>query len=301
VVGEGRDGYDGLTVRVKDPTRRRILQGAGLAALAACSRSGSRGVQAVVAPATGIRYSPEAPVVMVGAHCDDVPLECWHVLANVRPIKVVILFMAVPPEGTQATDERMGAYDAAAYIRTRHAEEREVLARIGIEPIFLSGLDLPYRNGDVPSLGPLAGELARAMPEASLLVAPLGIGLRVRVGTPHYSHVDHKFARDVADSFPAIPKVYYGEVYGLSKSSPDYHELAELTRAYAHWRVELHTLSPDELRAKQQAFHSYRTQIEPMLHAVPDYEQPTVIGSELLCDPSGGAGLALLAARGRRS
>jgi LmbE family N-acetylglucosaminyl deacetylase len=281
---------------MKGSTRRQLLQWSGLAALAACTR------RAVVAPAAtgGIRYNPDAPVVMIGAHCDDVPLECWHVVASVRPIKVVILFMAVPPEGTQASDERMGTYDAAAYIRTRQAEEREVLARVGVEPIFLSGLDMPYRGGDVPSLGPLAGELARAIPEASLLVAPLGIGVRVRIGTPTYSHVDHKLARDVADSFPAIPKVYYGEVYGLSKSSPDYNELAALTRAYAHWRVDQRTLSPDELRAKEQAFRSYRTQIEPLLHAVPDYLTPSVYGTELLCDPSGGAGLALLAAHGRR-
>jgi LmbE family N-acetylglucosaminyl deacetylase len=291
--------------RAKYPTRRQLLQGAGIAALASCTRStSSGGTTAIAAPSQatgGIRYRADAPVVMIGAHCDDVPLECWHVVASVKPIKVVILFMAVPPEGTKATDERMGTYDAAEYMRTRQAEEREVLARIGVEPIFLSGLDMPYRHDEVPSLGPLAGELARAVPEASLLMAPLGIGLRVRVGTPHYSHVDHKFARDVADSFPAIPKVYYGEVYGLSKNTPDYNELAELTRAYAHWRVEQRSLTPDELRAKEQAFHSYKTQIEPLLHAVPDYLKPSVYGTELLCDPAGGPGLAHLAAHGRRA
>jgi LmbE family N-acetylglucosaminyl deacetylase len=233
----------------------------------------------------GIRYDPAAPTLFLSAHCDDAPVEAWHLLSTAKPVRLAIAFMGVPPEGTVGHDETRGDYDAAAYIRQRQAEERAAVAPLGIDPIFLSGLDMPYRDGAVPSLGALAAELAHRVQAASRIVCPLGIGIRFRVGTPTYSHVDHKLARDIADSFPAIPKVYFGEVYAVSQKTPDYDELEALCRAYPHWRVERVTLTPAELRAKETAFRKYETQIAPMLSAIPDLLQPTIIGTEIYCYP----------------
>jgi hypothetical protein len=146
---------------------------------------------------------------------------------------------------------------------------------------------MPYRTGKVPSLGALATELAALVPEASRIVCPLGIGIRYRVGTPTYSHVDHKLARDIADSFASIPKVYFGEVYAVSEKTPDYNELEALVRAYPGWRVERVTLSPQELAAKRAAFDKYVTQREPMLSAIPDLLEPSILGTEIYCYPGG--------------
>jgi len=195
--------------------------------------------------------------------------------------------MGVPPDGTIGHDDQRGDYDAVAYMRQRQAEERAAVAPLGIEPLFLSGLDMPYRNGAVPSLGALAAELAQAIPAASRIVCPLGIGIRFRVGTPTYSHVDHKLARDIADSFPAIPKVYYGENYAVSSKTSDYDELEALVREYPHWRVERVTLTSDEIAAKRIAFDKYATQVGPILSAIPDMLSPPLFGTEIYCYPSG--------------
>jgi LmbE family N-acetylglucosaminyl deacetylase len=273
-------------------SRRRLLQGSlaslGSGLVASCTR-GAAG-PACPTPTTsprGIRYRADAPTLVLSAHCDDAAVEAWHLISTTRPIKLAVAFMAVPPEGTQAVDDKRGPYDAAAYIRERQAEERAALAPLGIDPIFLSGLDMPYRNGAVPSLGALATELAARVPEASQIVCPLGIGIRFRIGTPTYSHVDHKLARDIADSFPAIPKVYFGEVYGVSEHAPDYAQLEAEVRSYAHWRVEKVSLDAAALAAKERAFRTYKTQVGPMLSALPDLLQPSLIGTELYCYPAG--------------
>jgi LmbE family N-acetylglucosaminyl deacetylase len=276
-------------------SRRRLLQGAaasiGSGLVASCTprAPGPTGPCAASPPRNGrgIQYRADAPTLVLSAHCDDAAVEAWHLLSTTRPIKLAVAFMAVPPEGTVGVDDKRGSYDAAAYIRERQAEERAALAPLGIEPIFLPGLDMPYRDGKVPSLGALATDLAQLVPEASQIVCPLGIGIRFRIGTPTYSHVDHKLARDIADSFPAIPKVYFGEVYAVSEHASDYAQLEAEVRSYAHWRVEKVTLDAAALKAKEAAFRAYRTQIEPMLSALPDLLQPSLLGTEIYCYPGG--------------
>jgi LmbE family N-acetylglucosaminyl deacetylase len=274
--------------------RRDFLQGAAASSLlAACARRVAAPCATAPAPAMsaapsrGIRFDPAAPTLFLSAHCDDAPVEAWHLLSTSKPVQLAIAFMAVPPAGTMGHDDQRGDFDAAAYIRERQAEERAAVAPLGIEPVFLSGLDMPYRDGEVPSLGVLAGELAQRVPAASRIVCPLGIGIRFRVGTPTYSHVDHKLARDIADSFPSIPKVYYGENYAVSSKTSDYHELEALVRAYPHWRVERVTLTPDELVAKRAAFDKYKTQVGPILSAIPDMLSPSLFGTEIYCYPGG--------------
>jgi LmbE family N-acetylglucosaminyl deacetylase len=276
-------------------SRRRLLQGSlasiGSGLVASCTRAARPpacpAIAAPPGPARGIRYRADAPTLVLSAHCDDAAVEAWHLISTARPIKLAVAFMAVPPEGTVGVDDKRGSYDAAAYIRERQAEERAALAPLGIDPIFLPGLDMPYRNGAIPNLGALATDLAQLVPEASRIVCPLGIGIRFRIGTPTYSHVDHKLARDIADSFPGIPKVYFGEVYAVSEHTPDYAQLEAEVRAYAHWRVEKVTLDASALKAKEAAFRAYRTQIEPMLSALPDLLQPSILGTEIYCYPGG--------------
>lgn len=255
--------------------------GAGQNASAQCKTAG------VATAGSTIRYRADGPVILLGAHCDDVPFHCWHYLTKVRPVAVVDMFMGIPPAGTMATDALKGPYEVGSYMRERHAEEREALARAGVAPPrLLSGLDMPYRGDALPNLGTLATELAKAMPEASLLVAPLGLGNRIRVGTPSYSHVDHKYVRDVADSFPSVPKMYYAEVYALSKRSSDYDELLEHMRAYAHWRLKRVDLTRDEIVAKRGALQSYRSQMAGLLADIPDILSDGFLGTELYWSPT---------------
>lgn len=265
--------------------RRDVLLGAASLAAAACARprphaTAPRGVRT-------IRHDPRGPVAMLGAHCDDLAFHCWHLLTTARPITCVDMFMGLPPAGTTATDPRMGTYDVREYMRVRHAEETAVLARAGAgRPTFLSGLDMPYRAGAVPNLGTLAGELIDAVPAASRLVAPLGLGNRIRVGTDSYSHVDHKFVRDVADSFAGVPKTYYAEIYALSKKSSDYDELLAHMRSYRHWTLTRIDLTPTQVRAKRAALELYRSQMPGLLADVPDILSDGVLGAELYWTPA---------------
>lgn len=277
--------------------RRDFLHGAaaslGGGVLASCTRRvAAPHPPPVTAPAPssrrqGIRFDPAAPTLFLSAHCDDAAVEAWHLLSTSKPVRLAVAFMSVPPEGTIGHDDKLGDYDAAAYIRQRQYEERAALAPLGIDPTFLSGLDMPYRDGQVPSLGDLASELVSVIPAASRIVCPLGIGIRFHVGTATYSHVDHKLARDIADSFPAVPKVYYGENYAVSSKTSDYDELEALVRAYPGWRVERVTLTDDERVAKRRAFDEYKTQIGPILSAIPDMLDPTLFGTEIYCYPGG--------------
>jgi len=271
--------------------RRRDMLLGSTAALAAAACSGRRSGPASSAPrpvgARTIRHDPAAPTAMLGAHCDDLPFHCWHYLTTVRPLVCVDMFMAVPPAGTTATDARMGTYDAVEYMKVRRAEEKEVLARAGaVPPVFLSGLDMPYRSQEPPNLDVLAGELIDAVPVASRMVAPLGLGNRIRVGTPTYSHVDHKLVRDVADSFPHVPKTYYAEIYALSKKSSDYGELIEHMRAYRHWSLTRIDLTPAQLKAKRAALELYRSQLAGLLADVPDILSDGVLSTELYWTPA---------------
>jgi hypothetical protein len=280
--------------------RRRWLQVTGSAVgsglLASCTKSvkpatplppPTGGDACIPHDSRGIRYNPTAPALFLSAHCDDAAVEAWHLLSTLKSPNLAIAFMAVPPEGTPPPDDHADFADAPTYIRARHAEERAALAPLGISPLYLGGLDMPYRGGKNPDLGALATELARRVPEASQIICPLGAGLRFRIGTQQYSHVDHKFARDIADSFPAIPKVYYGEVYAISEKTSDYAQLEAEVRAFAHWRVEKVTLDAAALAAKKRAFEAYRTQAKPMLDALPDLMEPAIFGTEIYCHPAG--------------
>lgn len=277
-------------------SRRRWLQttasaiGSGITLACTRSRPAQRPeVRCTPAPARGgIRYNPEAPALFLSAHCDDAAVEAWHLLSTLTPRpNLAIAFMAVPPPGTPPPDDHPEFPDAPTYIRARHAEERAALAPLGIEPRYLGGLDMPYRGGKMPSLGALATELARRVPEASQIVCPLGAGIRFKIGTQQYSHVDHKLARDIADSFPGVPKVYYGEVYALSEKTSDYAELEAEVRAFAHWRVEKVTLDDKAFAAKKRAFEAYASQVKPMLAALPDLLTPAIFGTEIYCYPAG--------------
>jgi len=265
--------------------RRDFLLGSTAALAAACSGREARPAAYPGASRT-IRHDPAGPTAMLGAHCDDLPFHCWHLLTTARPIVCVDMFMALPAAGTTATDARMGTYDAVEYMKLRRAEEAEVLARAGAgAPVFLSGLDMPYRSAEPPNLGVLAGELMDRVPVASRLVAPLGLGNRIRVGTPSYSHVDHKFVRDVADSFPNVPKVYYAEIYALSKKSSDYEELLQHMQAYRHWKLTRIDLTPAQVKAKRAALERYRSQLAGLLADVPDILSDGVLSTELYWTP----------------
>jgi hypothetical protein len=280
--------------------RRRWLQATatavGSGVLASCTRAAAptttaipphTGGRACGLPSSGagIRFNPSAPALFLSAHCDDAAVEAWHLLSTLKPAKLAIAFMAVPAARTPPPDDHADFPDAPAYIRARHAEEQAALAPLGIDPIYLSGLDMPYRGGKNPNLGALATELAERVPEASQIICPLGVGLRFRVGTQQYSHVDHKFARDIADSFRAIPKVYYGEVYAISEKTSDYAQLEAEVRAFAHWRVEKRVLDAAAFAAKKRAFEAYATQVKSMLAALPDLMTPAIFGTEIYCYP----------------
>jgi LmbE family N-acetylglucosaminyl deacetylase len=157
-----------------------------------------------------MRHRSEAPVVVLSPHLDDAVLSAWSVLRRAGPVVVVNACDAVPPAGILGPyDRAKGAADSAEFARLRLAEDREALALAGREPVGLGFLDAQYRDAvraahlNAPPLDPggIGAALAAAVPEASRLHAPAGLG----------GHVDHLACREAALA-TGLPLTLYADL-----------------------------------------------------------------------------------------
>ncbi|MGN6695058.1 MAG: PIG-L deacetylase family protein [Aquihabitans sp.] len=133
---------------------------------------------------------PAGPIVVLSPHLDDAVISAWSVLQSAPPteVQVVEVFAGIPQEGaTGPYDPIFGATDSAALVRQRRAEDIEALRAVSLTPVHLPHLDDQYRSKPVDP-GELAWSIDDAVPTASVLVAPAGIG----------RHPDHVAVRDLA-------------------------------------------------------------------------------------------------------
>jgi LmbE family N-acetylglucosaminyl deacetylase len=128
---------------------------------------------------------------VLSPHFDDAILSCSHVLAGPGDVGVVNVFTAVPAPGLPLPpwDVATGARDGAERMRERAAEDRAALALLGRSAVALDFLDAQYRRpGEMPAPEIIAGRIAEAVGEPSLLLAPAAIGV----------HPDHVLVREAA-------------------------------------------------------------------------------------------------------
>jgi LmbE family N-acetylglucosaminyl deacetylase len=165
---------------------------------------------------SALRADPAAPVLILSPHLDDAVLDCWSVLAGDSDVNVVNIFAGVP-ERTAVTlwDDITGAQDSSARVRERIDEDGTALARAGRAPVNLPFLDHQYRRPPGPDLSRLDAAISAAVPAASHVYAPAGIG----------SHPDHKLARRYARLLVrgGMPVTLYAELpYCVLHGWPDW-------------------------------------------------------------------------------
>jgi LmbE family N-acetylglucosaminyl deacetylase len=219
-----------------------------------------------------VEHAPSGPVVVLSPHLDDAVLSTWSVISDTRDVAIVNVFAGVPESPAPPRWDRLaGASDSRAHMRARLEEDRAALALAGRSATNLPFLDRHYRAGD-PAADELTGAIGEAVPAASRLFAPAGIG----------GHRDHELVRDVALELcrsARLPISLYAELpYAARFGWPDWVTGAEPADpgvvidvdwepALASAAVPRSALSPhvhglDEAQAaaKLAAMRSYRTQ-----------------------------------------
>jgi len=169
----------------------------------------SRALLERAGPADGgadVQFDPQAPALVLSPHWDDAVLSCWSVLGMDGEVNVVNVFAALPAEGRRGPWEALaGLRDSRARAQARIEEDARALALAGRRAYNLPLPEIQQRGGpDAVSLSALRRELAGAVPAASRLYAPAGIG----------GHVDHVLARRCARHLlgRGVPVTLYAEL-----------------------------------------------------------------------------------------
>jgi hypothetical protein len=159
--------------------RRHSLRLTGISSRARGRLSAARRAREEGAFQSAVRVDPHAPELLLSPHPDDAALSCWSVLARDGELVVANLFAGIPAEGQRTAWEGiLGVADTAARARLRLLEDERALAGAGRSAMNLPLLDsqLRGRGGGLPSLQEVDGLLAHAVPAASRVYAPAGIG-----------------------------------------------------------------------------------------------------------------------------
>jgi LmbE family N-acetylglucosaminyl deacetylase len=166
-------------------------------------------------------YPQTGRTVVCSPHFDDAVLACWSVLEREETSEVVNVFTAAPPDGFIGWwDQLNGASSSAAHLQERVAEDRAALALADKSPIGLGMLETQYRlrhsrllhtvfrrmpairfvmlrlpflrpvlyGTPAPDAEQLADSITQAVPDASTVCLPAGIG----------GHPDHLIVRQCA-------------------------------------------------------------------------------------------------------
>lgn len=240
-----------------------------------------------------MKHAEGAPILVLSPHLDDAVLSTWSVIAGPHEVVVLNVFAGVPEQDFVPRWDRLaGADDSTSHMEARLSEDRAALALAGRSAIYLPLLERHYRNGD-PDGEQVATALRGAVPAASLLFAPAGIG----------GHEDHVLVRDLAIELSRrirLPLCLYAELpyaarFGwpswVSGAPPDPAVVvdvdwesalsgAPVARSALSSRVR--RLDDEQMSAKLAAMKRYRTQF-PLLNQGPIgfLEHPLVLPFEV--------------------
>jgi LmbE family N-acetylglucosaminyl deacetylase len=190
-------------------------------------------------PLTRLLYDMDhasAAALVISPHLDDAVLSCGALLAYLatrHPVTVATVFTAAAPPPwslpARRTLRALGRVDAEDLFAQRRAEDRDVLAEIGAEPVNLGFRDALFRRGRRGPAYPtyrldaargrvascdtgLAAEVSARAREAAVVFAPLGVG----------RHVDHLITRQAARELNQPSRiVYYSDFPYSLKADPE--------------------------------------------------------------------------------
>lgn len=220
--------------------------------------------------------------VYLSPHLDDAALSCGgQIHRRVRRGERVLVVTAftgdLPPEplsdGAAKILHYMGLEPEEA-MEVRRREDLEACDELGAEVEHWPLLEVIARRSSggeahYPTFGSIfaepkaedaaavAGELEarlRALPAASAVVAPLGVG----------GHVDHRLLRDAAVRV-------FGPAVGRYEDFPYVRTFRALSRTLgrrSRWRSESIPLDRSDVDAKIRAVAAYRTQVGPLFRGV---------------------------------
>jgi hypothetical protein len=250
---------------------------------------------------------PRAHTVLCSPHFDDAVVNCWSVLDSDESCAVVNVFTGAPGGGfTSWYDQLSGASSSAAHMNERALEDRDALSVAGRTAINLGMLEAQYRlrqspflhsmfrrvpplrfimlrlpflrptlyTTPAPDAEQIAEAIAQAVPGASILCVPAGIG----------GHRDHLIVRQagvVLASRGMIVRLYADMPYAVRYGWPGWIGTpgAERTkdRASAFWarhfkglrsevgdpiqHARVVRLTPEERARKVIAVRRYATQV----------------------------------------
>ena len=224
-----------------------------------------------------MEHVANAPTVVLSPHLDDAVVSTWSVLADTADVEVVNVFAGVPEAGPAPRwDAMAGARDRREHQHERLDEDRAALELAGRSAVYLPFLDGHYR-AEAPAGPEVAAAIDAALPAASMLYAPAGIG----------GHVDHLLVRDVAIELShrlGMPLCLYAELpYAVRFGWPSWVTgaaadprvvvdadwepalgSAPLQRAALASRVR--RLDDAQIAAKLAAMKRYRTQFPLLNH-----------------------------------
>jgi LmbE family N-acetylglucosaminyl deacetylase len=221
-----------------------------------------------------VRANPAGPVIVLSPHFDDAVLSAWSVLRGPGDVTVVNVCTGTPAAGRLGRWDRVtgGAdvgEDGRAFVRVRAAEDTEALALAGRAAVGLGLLDGQYRDHPLDS-GELRRRIEAAVPAASALHAPAGLGL----------HADHLVVREAAVALARAARLplwlYADQPYAVRMGWPHWVTGAQPRahlRPEARWAEHLPALdlepqairlTPAEAELKRRALEVYRTQIDAL-------------------------------------
>jgi LmbE family N-acetylglucosaminyl deacetylase len=211
----------------------------------------------------------ETNVVILSPHLDDAVFSCWHLLESPRAVRVLNLFAAPPPPGTQLPrwDRITGARDPVTRVLKRIEEDRAALALAGREPTNLPFVEAQYREQH-PTLDEVLPAIREHITGRPEIFAPAGIG----------NHSAHLLVREAAlelagEGFSAS---FYADIpYATEFGWPAWvtgRDPAPFLDVDAAWSEALEpivqagyepravTLDEEAQRRKVEAMETYRTQ-----------------------------------------
>ena len=208
-------------------------------------------------------------------HFDDAVLSCGGQIyeQTARRERVLIVTIAAGEPETEVRSffaeyqHHVWGLSAAEVVATRRAEDARAVARVGAElmtwslpdaiyrldpetgePLYTSNETLfgPLSPAEAPLVAALAGQM-RALPPASRVFAPLGVG----------NHVDHQLVRAAAEQ--AFASLLYYEDYPYIQWQPA--SLATLLQPPEAWEPIVCPLSEAAIEARIGAIAAYQSQL----------------------------------------
>lgn len=241
-------------------------------------------------------------MLFLSAHLDDAVLSCGALvmkLAEYCPVTVATLFTAAgaPPHTYAARSflRQCAAPDAATLFADRRAEDRDVLARLGVGYVHMGAADALFRTRDFRSamtrrLGGLVPELKHRYPtyrfdiargrvsrgdlrlivdlssrvadlmgeiDAPLIFCPVGVG----------NHVDHLITRTIG-GLHSDRVIYYSDFPYNQSSGPN--EAFIRRHRLVSWTWE------QQIVAKHELIRGYRTQADALFPGGQIAERPEI-------------------------